>query len=174
MTRKVREVVKRGKSKLGLGNDSDLDLAKLVDESTRKAEETKRTNHPKWTWKKRDKEHEGGARKDKGHESSNLETGTAARGNSMLAPPSGVTLTPTLGKPEVSNMVSVHPDNEKQAVDINRLRRQQNLHLLHLKRSPFLRRERQPPNLLDIPKPLNERVQSIRQRVQSRSRLMDR
>ncbi|CAE6426311.1 unnamed protein product, partial [Rhizoctonia solani] len=49
--------------------------------------------------------HEGGARKDKGHESGNLETGTGARGNSMLAPPSGATLTPTLGKPEVSNMI---------------------------------------------------------------------
>ncbi|CAE6346975.1 unnamed protein product [Rhizoctonia solani] len=92
MTRKVREVVRRGKSKLGLGphsNDSDVDLARLVVESSHKAEETKRAHHPKWTWRKKEKQHE-----------------TGARGNSTIVPPTGATLTPTLEKPELPDMTA--------------------------------------------------------------------
>ncbi|CUA69250.1 AB hydrolase superfamily protein C4A8,06c [Schizosaccharomyces pombe 972h-] [Rhizoctonia solani] len=53
MTKRLREVVKQGKHKLGLGNDSELDLAKLVADNSRKAEETKRTAHHRW-WKRKE------------------------------------------------------------------------------------------------------------------------
>ncbi|QRW25189.1 carbohydrate esterase family 10 protein [Rhizoctonia solani] len=118
MTRKVREVVKRGKSKLGLGpttNDSEIDLAKLVVEGSRKADETKRAahhhHHPKWSWRKKDKGDQGA----KGHLDAEAGSGsggkgngdaTGARGNSVLAPPPGATLTPTLKKPELPDMTA--------------------------------------------------------------------
>ncbi|KEP50818.1 putative lipase/esterase from carbohydrate esterase family CE10 protein [Rhizoctonia solani 123E] len=88
MTQRLREVVKQGKSKLGLGNDSELDLAKLVAENSRKADESKRTNHHKW-WK----------RKEQG-----------ARGNSTVALPPGATLTPVWDHLEVPDMTS-EPDS---------------------------------------------------------------
>ncbi|KAJ1305863.1 hypothetical protein OPQ81_010586 [Rhizoctonia solani] len=91
MTRRLREVVKQGKSRLGLGNDSEVDLAKLVAESSRKAEETKQAHHHKWGKRWRKKEHP---------------TTTTARGNSVVVPPQGATLTPTLEKPELPNMTA--------------------------------------------------------------------
>ncbi|KAG8726661.1 hypothetical protein FRC11_014744, partial [Ceratobasidium sp. 423] len=53
MTRRLREVVKQGKSRLGLGNDSEVDLAKLVAESSKKADETKQAHHHQHRWGKR-------------------------------------------------------------------------------------------------------------------------
>ncbi|KAF8756499.1 Alpha beta-hydrolase [Rhizoctonia solani] len=118
MTRKVREVVKRGKSKLGLGPNQRFRnrLGQAGGGGSRKADETKRAAHhhtilngaggkrtratraPRviwmlrlvwvWVWGKGN----GDA--------------TGARGNSVLAPPPGATLTPTLKKPELPDMTA--------------------------------------------------------------------
>ncbi|KAH7329803.1 hypothetical protein B0J17DRAFT_679742 [Rhizoctonia solani] len=102
MTRRLREVVKQGKSRLGLGNDSEVDLAKLVAESSRRADETKRANHHhhhhRW-WKR--KEHE-----------------TTARGNSSVGVREGATLTPTWEKPELPDMTAEPASAEPEEIPL--------------------------------------------------------
>ncbi|CAE6468262.1 unnamed protein product [Rhizoctonia solani] len=103
MTRRLREVVKQGKSRLGLGNDSEVDLAKLVAESSRKADETKRANHHhhhhRW-WKRKD------------HET------TTARGNSVVGVSEGATLTPTWQKPELPDMTAEPASAEPEEIPL--------------------------------------------------------
>lgn len=89
MTKRVREVVRRGKSKLGLGGESELDLAKLVNENSRKANETKSK------WRSRSLGHESGRRSWWRRKSVGAKDETA-RGDSVVPPLPGTVLGPTV------------------------------------------------------------------------------
>ncbi|CAE7140127.1 unnamed protein product [Rhizoctonia solani] len=91
MTKRLHQVVKQGKSRLGLGNDSELDLAKLVAESSRQADETTRAHHPHRWWRRRE------------HPAKEKET---ARGDSVVDPVPGATMTPVWDKPELPDMTT--------------------------------------------------------------------
>jgi hypothetical protein len=100
MKARVREVVRLGKNKLGLG-PSELDLSKSGGKEKEKATDGGANSTSKapgrrsrsmgsegWSWWRRVASNGDGPIRP--------ETGTTARGNSYLPPPPGATLAPTL------------------------------------------------------------------------------
>ncbi|KAG9127908.1 hypothetical protein FRC07_007754 [Ceratobasidium sp. 392] len=93
MTTRVREVVRLGKSKLGLGPPSELDLSQLTGkDKTSEQKESRKTSGQKeggsrlWRWKANNKAPAA------------AETGSTALGDSFVEPPPGATLAPTVEK----------------------------------------------------------------------------